>query len=251
MQIANRKIGPEHPCFIVAELSGNHGGNLETAKRMIDAARECGTDAVKLQTFTPEKMFDYEDIINDPILQPPWLGMKGKDIYQLTYMKNDHQLLLREYAQRKGIILFSTVCDQEAVDFWENHGSLPAYKIAAWQSGDRRLVQYAQETGKPTLISVEESFPSRYCWNGNSALLIKNDFIAIPHMKLHLRVPVGYSNHRIDPMACTRAADWGACIVEQHFTLHRDTIDGQFAALPEQFAEMAQTIRALEKARES
>lgn len=262
MQIANRKIGPDQPCFIVAEPSGNHGGNLETAKQMILVAQECGADAVKLQTFTPKKMFDYEDTITDPILNPPWLGMKGKDIYRLTYMKNKRQLLLRDFAAKVGIILFSTVCDTNAVDFWEEHGSLPAYKIASWQTRDADLLYRVSLTEKPTIISVNNccSLPTRGT-PSNLAFLAKDNLRELPIMIQELHLPVGYSNHAYrpqhsadDPMIadtrpCIKAVKQKACIIEQHFTLSPNTIDGKFAATPQQFREMVQEIRALEGAR--
>lgn len=245
-QIAGRAIGPTHPCCIVAELSGNAGQDIAKAERLIEMAKEAGADAVKLQTYDPDQMFDKDDIISG--LEPPWEGMTGRAIYRLVALPWEWQVKLKRYADEIGIILFSTVCDEDSVDFWESQRKglrLPAYKIAEWQAKDWRFIDYVNKvTRKPMIVSVKNTSQPLGAWQHASevAFLAKDDLVLMSILRRQYKVPIGYSNH--GPVSkCVEAVAKGACIVEQHVTLSPDTIDGKFAALPDQFKQMVKEIR--------
>jgi pseudaminic acid synthase len=259
MQISNLELGTGH-CFVIAELSGNMGGSLETARQMVRVAKECGADAVKLQTFMPRDMPDSQQVVEGYGVK--WDGRIWHDVYMETELPWPDQLQLKNDAAEWGIILFSTVCSKEAVDFWESHGGLPAYKIASWQcpKGDFARV-LSDSVRKPIIYSVESMSPMWWHWyplakcpteelpiprKASHVWLAKDNLELITRCR-NLRVldPVGYSNHGpIDN--CVEAVKRGAVIVEQHFTLSRDTID-YFAALPAEFGYMVREIRKVER----
>lgn len=241
MKIGDFEIGSK--TFIVAELSGNHGGDYETAEHMIDLAQECGADAVKLQTYLPDDMPDKDETVTGCGC---WDGWKWKDVYHRTLMPWAHQIALKSYADKKGIILFTTVCSKAAVDFLESHTDMPAYKIASWQSRDSELINCVASTGKRGIITgdIEKGFIMP---PGDWVLLLKDEMVAfLPGLRESLKIPIGYSNHLSIDCAIA-AVELGAVIIEQHFTLSRDSIDGQFAALPAEFGYMVREIRNLEK----
>src|SRR5574343_1925295 len=139
MQIGGFSIGAGR-CLIVTELSGNMNGSLETARQMVLAAKECGADAVKVQTLDPFEMPDKDETVKEGVVSR-WIGRRWLDVYKATFLPWQDQLNLKRFAEDRGVIFFASVYSPAAVDFWERNGGLPAYKIAAWQARDSELIE--------------------------------------------------------------------------------------------------------------
>lgn len=243
MRIGDFEIGAK--TFIVAELSGNMNGSLETARRMVVAAKECGTDAVKVQTLDPFDMPDKDETVKEGVVSR-WTGRRWLDVYKATYLPWLDQVALKRFAEDIGLTFFASVYSPAAVDFWERNGGLPAYKIAAWQARDSELIEYAAQTRRPVIIAsdFERGFSIPWGAMHEWALLLKDTSHPILHVAQGLKLPIGFSNHG-DPMQCVEAVKRGAVIVEQHFRIDEglDTC----AAMPEQFEAMVDGIREIEK----
>ena len=153
IKIAGRQIGAEYPPFIIAELSANHNGKLETALRIIEEAKKAGADAVKLQTYKPDTITLASDSEDFKIHGGLWDGRTLYDLYEEAHMPWDWHASLFEYAKKIGITIFSSPFDRTAIDLLEDLNA-PAYKIASFEAIDLPLIRYAASTGKPMIIST-------------------------------------------------------------------------------------------------
>ena len=153
IQVNGRPIGPEHPVFIVAELSGNHGQDLDTAVALIRAAKDAGADAVKLQTYTPDTLTLDSDAAPFQIREGPWEGRTLHALYGEAYTPWEWHPRLKEVAEGLGLHLFSSPFDPSAVEYLEEQG-VPAYKIASFEVVDIPLIQRVARTGKPVILST-------------------------------------------------------------------------------------------------
>src|SRR3989344_4927008 len=157
IQIGKRKIGEGNPCFVIAELSGNHHQKYEEAVELVKQAKAAGVDAVKLQTYTPDtitlnartKWF----VVGGKDQPDDWKGRSLWDLYQLAYTPLEWQPKLKKLADELGIILFSSPFDETAVDFLEKM-DVPCYKVASYEATDFILLRKVARTGKPVIISV-------------------------------------------------------------------------------------------------
>ena len=153
MKIGNREIGGEEPVFIIAELSANHNGNLETALETIKAAKRAGADCIKLQTYTPDTITidsRKEDFL---IKGTIWEGKNLYKLYEEAYTPWEWHKSLFEAAANEGLLCFSSPFDKTAVDFLEDLNT-PAYKIASFEITDIPLIEYTAYNGKPVIIST-------------------------------------------------------------------------------------------------
>ena len=154
MNIDNIKLNEYNRCFIIAELSANHGNDINIAKRTIKAAKESGADAIKIQTYTPDTMtIDCENEyfkINQGTI---WDGRYLYDLYKEAYTPWEWQMELKEYANNIGLVFFSTPFDKSAVDFLETM-NVPAYKIASFEITDIPLIEYIASKQRPVIIST-------------------------------------------------------------------------------------------------
>ena len=269
IEINGRKIGSGFPVYIVAELSANHRQQFDKAVKLVEAAKEAGADAVKLQTYTPDtltiKCDEPEFQIGSGTL---WEGKTLYDLYSEAYTPWEWQPKLKEVADDLGIDLFSTPFDKTAVDFLEEMG-VPAYKVASFEIVDIPLVEYIASKGKPVIIStgmatlaeIEEAVQAAQSAGASQIALLKCtsaypapadeiNLRTIPHLAEAINLPVGLSDHTLSTAVPVAAVALGACIIEKHFTLSRSipSPDSAFSLEPEEFKTMVEAIRTAEKA---
>jgi pseudaminic acid synthase len=268
LTIGDRKIGPDLPVFVVAELSANHNKDFDQAVRLIQACKESGADAVKVQTYTPDTITirsdrEYFQIRSGTI----WDGRTLHELYGEAYTPWDWQPKLKRVADDLGLGFFSSAFDSTAVDFLESM-DVAAYKVASCELVDIPLLQKISRTGKPLIIStgmatieeIEEAVvTAREADAGEIALLRCTSAYPAPPGEMNLRtipeltrrfeVPVGLSDHTMDIAVPVAAVALGACIIEKHFTLSRALKgpDSAFSLEPPEFKEMVEAIRVAEK----
>jgi N-acetylneuraminate synthase len=269
LKINGRSIGLGHPCYIVAELSANHGQSFDEAVKIIEAAKESGADAVKIQTYTPDTLTidcdnQYFRIKKGSI----WENRNLYGLYREAQTPWEWQPRLKKIADRLGLDLFSTPFDDSAVDFLAEM-DVPAYKIASFEIVDLPLVRKIAETGKPVILStgmanlaeIDEAVGViRSTGNHQLALLKCTSAYPAPPEDMNLRtiehlgraysVPAGLSDHTLDIAVPVAAVTLGACIIEKHVTLSRsnDSPDSAFSLEPSEFKKMVETVRTAEKA---
>ena len=268
MKISNKQIGGNSPCFIIAELSANHNGNLDVAIETIRAAKRTGADAIKLQTYTPDTLTI--DCDNKHFKIDGGTLWDGKTLYELygeAYTPWEWHEELFRVAEEEGLICFSSPFDHTAVDFLEKL-NVPAYKIASFEIQDIPLIEYAASKGKPIIISTgiaEEKdiqLAVDTCRNvgNNDIVLLKctssypapldlANLNTIPDIKNRFNVEVGFSDHTYGALAPAIATTLGAKIIEKHFILNKEIggPDADFSLDEKEFTEMVKAVRDTEK----
>jgi N-acetylneuraminate synthase len=267
--LGERRIGPEYPVYCVAEMSANHNHDYDQAVRILHAAKEAGADAIKLQTYTPDTM-------TIPCDSKPfrvgtgtlWAGRNLYELYGEACTPWAWQPKLKEVADRIGLDLFSTAFDVSAVDFLEQM-DVPVHKIASFEIGDLVLIDHMARTGKPMILStgmadlaeIEAAVRTARDAGANELLLLKctsaypappeeMNLRTIPHLAETFDVPTGLSDHTMSVAAPVAAVALGACMIEKHFTLSRDTPgpDSAFSLEPGEFRTMVDAVRTAEQA---
>jgi pseudaminic acid synthase len=269
MHLGGRLVGPGQPTYIVAELSANHSGSLETALELVRAAKQAGADAVKLQTYTADTLTIRSDRpefrIGGGTL---WDGRTLYDLYQEAATPWDWHADLFAEARRLGIDCFSTPFDASAIDFLEALNP-PAYKIASFELVDLALLHRVAVTRRPIILStgmatLEEITDAvtvlREAGCRELALLKCTSSYPAPPAEANLRTisdlaarfncPVGLSDHTLGIACPVVAVSLGACLIEKHFTLSRKLPgpDSAFSLEPAEFADMVRAIRVAEAA---
>ena len=269
LEINGRRIGPGEPVYLVAEISANHNQKFEQALLLLQAAREAGADAVKLQTYTPNTLTipsnrEFFRVGGGTL----WDGRTLYDLYRAAYTPWEWQPRLKEAAEELGLAFFSTAFDPSAVDFLEGMG-VPVHKVASFEIVDIPLVEKMAGTGKPLILStgmatlqeIEEALRAARKGGAEEIALLKcnsaypappeeMNLRAIPHLAETFGVPVGLSDHTLGISVPVAAVALGACIVEKHFILSRSDggPDSAFSVEPHEFKAMVQAIRIAEKA---
>jgi pseudaminic acid synthase len=268
ISINGRRIGPGHPTYIVAEMSANHGGRIDRAIRIVEAAKLAGADAVKLQTYSPDTMTIDCDNPRFRINGTLWEGRSLYDLYREAATPWDWLPELQRVARDLEIDLFSTAFDATAVAFLEGHNA-PVYKIASFEAVDIPLLETVARTGKPVIMStgmaslaeIEEAVHALR-GNGNRQLALlrcvsaypapagEMNLRTIPDLARAFNVVTGLSDHSMNAGISAAAVALGASIVEKHFTLSRQEPgpDSAFSLEPAEFREMAEAVRAVESA---
>jgi len=268
MEISGHPIGPGHPTYIIAEMSANHNQDFDQAVKILEAAREAGADAVKLQTYTPDTLTISSDNEYFRINGTLWDRRNLYELYAEAYTPWDWQPKLKEIANRLGMDLFSTPFDGTAVDFLEAM-AVPAYKIASFEIVDLPLLSTVAQTGKPiimstgmaTLAEIDEAVQTIRAAGGSQLALLKctsaypappeeTNLRTIPHLSEAFCVPVGLSDHTLDIAVPVVAVALGACVIEKHFTLSRSIPgpDSAFSLEPHEFKDTVAAVRAAETA---
>ena len=237
--IAGRRIAVDVTPYVIAEMSANHNGNIETAFKIIEAAKQAGADAVKLQTYRPDTITlncDSEDFC---IRGGLWDGRTLYDLYQEAHMPWEWHAPLFAHARKHGITIFSSPFDNTAVDLLEDLNT-PAYKIASFEAVDMPLIKYVASTGKPMIIStgmadaeeVQEAINAAreggckelailHCVSGYPAPAEDYNLRTIPDMIERFGLVTGLSDHTLDNTTAITSVAMGASIIEKHFTLDR------------------------------
>ena len=261
--IDGRAIGPGHPPYIVAELSGNHNREIDRALRLIDAAKAAGADAVKLQTYTPDTITIDHDGPEFLLSSGLWAGRRLYDLYEEAHTPWDWHAPLFARAREVGITLFSAPFDSTAVTLLESLGA-PAYKIASAEIVDLPLIQLCAATGKPLIIStgmaslleIEDAVAAAraagaaeiivlHCVAAYPAPPDEINLATIADLARRLDVAVGLSDHTLDTVVATAAVAAGAAMVEKHVTLRRADggVDSAFSLEPEELARLVRDAR--------
>jgi pseudaminic acid synthase len=267
IHIDNKRIGSQQPVYIIAEISANHNQNFEQAVRLVHTAKECGADAVKLQTYTPDTITI--DSKQEPfqIKGTIWDGRTLYDLYNEAYTPWDWQPKLQAIANEIGITLFSSPFDLTAVDFLERM-NVPAYKVASFELVDLPLIRYIARTRKPmimstgmaTLAEIDEAVHAVWETGHDQLALLKTtsgypaapeemNLRTIPHLSAAFGVPTGISDHTLGIEIPVAATALGACIIEKHITLSRAEPgpDSAFSLEPHEFKMMVDAVRVTEK----
>ena len=268
VEIANRKIGPGQPCFIIAEAGVNHNGELSLAKRLIDVAVEAKADAVKFQTFQAAHLAS----TTAPKASYQLRAANGNEsqramLKRLELSPRAHRQLA-DCCRRRGILFLSTPFDQTSADLLEGL-AVPAFKIASGELTNLPLLSYVARKGTPLLVStgmatleeVREAVETiralnhaglvlLHCVSAYPAPAADMNLRAMQTLRETFRVPVGLSDHTLGIEVALAAVALGACVIEKHITLSR-TLEGpdQRASLePHEWIALVKGIRIVEAA---
>jgi N-acetylneuraminate synthase len=262
--IAGRQIGPDHPPFVIAELSGNHNGRLERALALIDACAEAGADAVKLQTYTADTITIDHDGPGFTVNGGLWHGRTLHDLYSEAHTPFAWHADLFAHARSRGLIIFSSPFDESAVDLLEGLDA-PAYKIASFEAIDLPLIARTARTHRPLIISTGMTNAAEIAAavgtaraNGAEGVCLLHCVSTYPARYEHANLRTvarlaadfdclsGLSDHTPGTAAAVAAVALGACVVEKHVTLRRADggPDAAFSLEPEELRRLVDDCRA-------
>jgi len=238
--IAGRTIGNQHEPYVIAEMSANHNGNIDTAFRIIEEAKKAGADALKIQTYTPDTITLNSDLPDFQIKGGLWDGKTLYELYEWAHTPWEWHKPLFDHARKVGIPIFSSPFDTTAVDLLEDLNA-PAYKIASFEAVDLPLIRYVAGTGKPMIIStgmadaeeIEEAITAAreggckelailHCVSGYPAPAEDYNLRTIPDMIEKFGLVTGLSDHTLDNTTAIASVVLGASLIEKHFTLDRN-----------------------------
>lgn len=269
ISFSRRVIGEMFPTYIIAEMSGNHNMDFDRAVRIMEAAKESGADAIKIQTYTADTITlncnnQYFQITQGTL----WDGRTLHKLYEEAYTPWEWQSELKKIANEMGLDFFSSPFDFTSVDFLEKM-DVPAYKIASFEITDIPLIRKVAELGKPVIIStgiakladIELALQTcREAGNEDVILLKCCSEYPTPYEDINLRTMqsmaqtfeciVGLSDHTMGSAVATASVALGGKVVEKHLTLSRADggVDSAFSMEPAEFKRMVDDIRIIEKA---
>ena len=248
--------------YVIAEMSANHGGSLDTALRIVREAAKAGADCLKIQRCTADSITIDCDAEDFQIHGGLWDGYKLYDLYSDAGTPYEWHKAIKEECEKCGIDFLSTPFDPAAVDFLESIGC-EAYKIASFELVDIPLIEYVAAKGKPMIIScgmssieeIQDAVDACHRVGNDQVVLLKccSEYPAnwkdmhianIPDMKRRFSVPVGLSDHSAGSIAAVVAVSMGACVVEKHVKIDGiESADSKFSMPMDQFAEMVKAVR--------
>ena len=248
MKIAN--FDTDEKVFIIAELSANHSGSLQTALDTIKAAKRAGADAIKLQTYTPDSLTLDSRGEDFMIKGGLWDGANLYELYRQALTPREWHEQLFSAARDEGLVCFSSPFCNDDTDFLEKFNP-PAYKIASFEVTDYDFVRYVALKGKPIIISTgiaTERIALLKCTSSYPAPLDGMNLRTIADMKRKFGVEVGFSDHTLGIAAPVVAVSLGARIVEKHFILDKSvrSVDEAFSLDELEFGEMVKAVRDAE-----
>lgn len=268
MKIGNFTIDKSSPVFIIAELSANHNGSLETALETVKAAKRAGADCIKLQTYTADTITLDSNKPDFIIKGTIWDGRKLHDLYKEAFTPWEWHETIYNAAKAEGLICFSSPFDKTAVDLLEDLNS-PAYKIASFEITDIPLIEYVASKGKPIIIStgiaelndIELAIEACKRMGNNDIAILKctssypapideANMCMVKDLAKRFNVISGLSDHTMGATVPIVATAFGAKIIEKHFILDRSIggPDASFSMNEEEFTEMVKAVREAEKA---
>ncbi len=263
MKIGNRLVGDDHPAYVIAEIGINHNGDVELAKKMIDAAVAANVDAVKFQKRTPEICTPPDQ--QTKMRQTPWGYISYLDYRYKVEFEKDEYTEIDRYCKEKGIDWFVSVWDENSVDFIEQFDT-PAYKLPSASLTDYNLLRHVRSTGRPVIISTGMSTMDEIrkgvevVGKQNLGVMHSTSSYPCPPEELNLRmiqtlkrefptIPIGYSGHEVGLVPSAVAVALGACMVERHLTIDRSMWGSDQAASvePGGFRKLIKYIRVTEQ----
>lgn len=263
ISIAGRKIGSAYSPYVIAEMSANHNGNIETAFRIIEEAKKAGADAIKMQTYTADTLTLNCDLPDFQINDGLWAGRTLYELYEWAHTPWDWHKPLFDRARELDITIFSSPFDNTAIDLLEDLNT-PAYKIASFEAVDLPLIKYAASTGKPMIIStgmadaeeIAEAIEAAreggckelavlHCVSGYPAPAEDYNLRTIPNMIERFGLVTGLSDHTLDNTTAIASVAVGATIIEKHFTLDRQGggPDDSFSLEPVEMAALCSAVK--------
>jgi N-acetylneuraminate synthase len=261
--IGGRPIGDEHPVYIVAEIGINHNGDVEIAKRLIDAALLAGVDAVKFQKRTPDLCVPEDQ--QDRMRETPWGYIPYIEYRHRVEFGESEYTQIDRYCEERNVTWFASLWDEPSVDFMEGFDP-PCYKIPSAGLTDHDLLRAVRSKGKPVILSTGMSTMEQI---EESVEVLSTEDLLITHAtstypcepeELNLRMiqtlrerfpcPIGYSGHEVGLVPSAVAVSMGACLVERHITLDRAMWGSDQAASvePGGFTKLVKYLRVTEGA---
>ncbi len=258
----------DNKCFIIAELSANHGHNIEIAKETIRAAKRAGADAIKLQTYTPDTITLAANTKDFRIKGTVWDGQYLYDLYKDAYLPWEWHKELFDIAKEEELVCFSSPFDKTAVDLLEGL-DCPIYKIASFEITDIPLIEYVASKGKPVIISTgiadekdidlaletcrkvgNEEIILLKCTSAYPAKIEDANLVMIKDMAERYNVITGLSDHTLGTLVPALSVAMGAKVIEKHFIIDKSIggPDASFSLDEKEFAEMVKSVRKAEKA---
>ncbi len=269
LKIGNTLVGKNHPVFIIAELSANHNQQLDVALETVKAAKRCGANAIKLQTYTPDTITLNSYRPEFKLTQGTiWDGKFLYDLYKEAYTPWEWHKTLFDAAISEGLEVFSSPFDLSAVDFLETLNA-PAYKIASFEINDIPLIRKVAKLQKPIIIStgiarpedIELALETCFSEGNHQVVLLKctssypapieeANMVMIPDLTQRYQVLSGLSDHTLGITVPVVATTLGACVIEKHFILDRSIggPDASFSLDEKEFTAMVNAVREAEKA---
>jgi pseudaminic acid synthase len=263
-EIAGRKIGRNHPPYVIAELSANHNGSLSKALDLIEAAVKTGADAIKIQTYTPDTLTIPHDGEDFMIRGGLWNGYKLYQLYQQAFTPYEWHERLFARARELGVTIFSSPFDETAVDLLAGLDA-PAYKIASFEVVDLELIKYVAKRCKPMIIStgmanlgeIQEAVATArgngaggvallHCTSAYPAPIEEANVRTVAHLGEAFGVVSGLSDHTPGTAACVASTVLGGSIIEKHFTISRADggPDAGFSMEPDEFKRLVDDCKS-------
>jgi N-acetylneuraminate synthase len=261
VQIGAKKVGDNHPCYVIAEIGINHNGDIDLAKRLISIAVAAGCDAVKFQKRTIDIVYTPEELAK-PRENP--FGPTNGDLKRGLEFEYEDYVEIDQYCRAVKIPWFASAWDEPSVDLISRF-DVPCFKIASASLTDHNLLRHTRATGKPILLSTgmstleEIDRAVEVLGTGNLILLHACSTYPAIYEELNLRaiqkmrerygVPVGYSGHESGLPSSVAAVAMGACVVERHITTDRALWGSDQAASlePNGITKLVSYIRVVER----